>query len=85
MKYFLLYYDKYLVNEIHTFDSKTKLKEHLITLLQYPPINNVENLSLKDIYKHVNERWNYSDGDFWRLLYQLENDGVGRIVQDDTL
>jgi len=80
VEYILLRYDKYIVEEIYTFENVDQLKQHLITLLQHPTIDNVKSLSIKEIIKHIDNRWNYTDGDFWQISYKIEDDGVGRMM-----
>ena len=80
VEYMLLRYDKYIVEEVYTFADVKQLKQHLITLLQHPAIDNVNSLSREKIIKHVDDRWNYVDGDFWQLSYKIEDDGVGRMM-----
>ena len=80
VEYMLLRYDKYIVEEVYTFETVDELKQHLITLLQHPTIEDVNNLSIQEIIKHIDSRWNYTDGDFWQLSYKIEDDGVARMM-----
>lgn len=82
-KFLVCVYYKYLVEEIYPFDNEEQLKKYFIKLLQHPPINNVESYSIEVIMHHINKRWNYTDGDFWRLVYKLNSKQVYELIYQD--
>jgi len=83
VKYLLANYNKTVVEKIYTFKTRIQLINHLITLLQYPPIEGVDKLTLKEIIGHINERWNTIDANEWRLSYMIDNDGIARLIYND--
>ena len=83
VEYLLAYYSRTVVEEIHTFETSDQLKDHLITLLQYPPIEDVENLTLNEMIGQINIRWNTVDANEWRLSYKIDNDGIARLLYND--
>lgn len=83
VEYLLAYYNRTVVENIYTFETSDQLKYHLITLLQYPPIEGIEKLTLKEIIGHINERWNTIDANEWRLSYMINNRGIAKILYND--
>lgn len=83
VEFLLAYYDRTVVKKIYTFETLDQLRDHLITLLQYPPIEGVEVLTLKEILSHINERWNEIDANEWRLSYMIDNNGIARGIYNN--
>jgi hypothetical protein len=84
IEFLLLCYDKYFVEKVITFANAEELKKHLITLLrgEDPPIEKIEDLSLERIIAYVNERWNVTDGDFWRIVHEIDQNGIAWPILD---
>jgi len=80
VEYLLACYNRVVVENIYTFETGDQLKDHLITLLQYPPIEDVENLALQEIISHINKRWNRIDANEWRLSYRIDKNGIARMI-----
>ena len=80
VEFLLAYYSKTVVDKIYTFETVDQLRDHLITLLQHPPIEDVEVLTIKEIIGHVNKRWNCIDANEWRLSYMINDKGIAKIL-----
>ena len=83
VEFLVAYYNRTVVEKIYTFETLDQIRDHLITLLQHPPIEDVKSLTIQEVIKHVNERWNGVDANEWRLSYMINNKGIAKILFND--
>ena len=79
IKFLVEHYDKCCVEEMYPFADENSFRKHLRELLE--ELDDVEivikeEISTKELVDLVNEKFNYSDGDFWRIMYKVEDDGI---------
>jgi hypothetical protein len=86
VKFLLLCYDKYIVENIYLFQDEESLKKHLINmLLRDCSPRNIEiddNNTMKEVMHIINKEYNYDDGDFCNLVYKVNGKTASLIYKD---
>jgi len=77
------YYHRTVVEKIIVFESEEEFKLELIKLLSYKfPTLKEEEKSTIELIKDVNNYYNITDGNDWRLMYKFTNN-IGLMLTDD--
>jgi hypothetical protein len=86
----ILYYNKYLVEEVYLFNTEAEFKNHLLVELAYDVVKSnddiivdLDSFSTGELIQFIKKYFNYNDGDFWKLMFRVR-DGVGTQIDQNN-